>query len=116
MDIQSVTVEPWLSLELPREEVKATLQYLAHKARKPVSFRWYTEGEGYSPQSVSVRNGKEIRFVELLDVTRSGDEKLSFLNLHFVAHDTPIVATKGSDLYLWMPCVEENGNRVWSAP
>ena len=55
MDIQTVSLEPWPTMQLPREEVKATLQYLAHKTKKPVSFRWYTEGEGYSPQSVSVR-------------------------------------------------------------
>ena len=55
MDIQPVTLESWPTMQVPREEVKATLQYVAHKAKKPVSFRWYTEGEGYSPQSVSVR-------------------------------------------------------------
>jgi hypothetical protein len=67
-------------------------------------------------------NGKEIRSVELLDVTRSGEEmtlvfdpkylthalKLGFLTLHFFAPNKPIIATKGSDLYLWMPCVEES--------
>ena len=57
-------------------------------------------------------NGKEIRSMELLDLTRSGEDmmllfdpkyllhalKLGFLNLHFFAHDKPILATKGSDL------------------
>ena len=67
-------------------------------------------------------NGKEIRSVELIDVTRSGEDmtllcdpkyllhalKLGFLTLQFFAPSKPIVATKGSDLYLWMPCVEES--------
>jgi hypothetical protein len=67
-------------------------------------------------------NGKEIRSMELLDVTRSGEEmtllfdpnyltdalKLGFLTLHFFAPHKPIIATRGSDLYLWMPCVEES--------
>ena len=55
MDIQSVTLEPWPTFELPKEEVKATLQFLAHKTQKPVSFRCYKEDEGYTPQAVSVR-------------------------------------------------------------
>jgi hypothetical protein len=42
-------------MHLPQSEVKATLQFLAHKTRKPVSFGWYTEDEGYSDQAVSVR-------------------------------------------------------------
>ena len=54
MDIHPVTLESWPTMQLPPEEVKATLQYLAHKAQKPVSFRWYTEGEGYTPNGVSV--------------------------------------------------------------
>ena len=67
-------------------------------------------------------DGKEIRSMELLDVTRSGEDmtllcdpkyllralKLGFLTLHFFAPNKPILATKGSDLYLWMPCVEES--------
>jgi hypothetical protein len=39
MDIQAVSLEPWPTMQLPREEVKATLQFLAHKTKKPVSFR-----------------------------------------------------------------------------
>jgi hypothetical protein len=67
-------------------------------------------------------NGKEIKSMELIDMTCSGEEmtlsfdpkyllhalKLGFLNLHFFAPTKPIIATKGSDLYLWMPCVEES--------
>jgi hypothetical protein len=67
-------------------------------------------------------DGKEIRSMELLDVTRSGEDmtllfdpkyllhalKLGFLTLQFFAPNKPILATKGSDLYLWMPCVEES--------
>ena len=66
-------------------------------------------------------DGKEVRSTELLDVTRSGEEmtllfdpkyllhalKLGFLTLHFFAPNRPVVATKGTDLYLWMPVFEE---------
>ncbi len=55
MAIPDIRIDTWPKLLLPREEIKATLQYLAHKTGKPVSFRWFTENEGYSDQSVSVR-------------------------------------------------------------
>lgn len=64
---------------------------------------------------------KELRSLELPDLALTGDDltvifdpeyllhalKLGFLRLHFFAPNKPIIATKGSDLYLWMPCVEE---------
>jgi len=52
-----ITIEQWPTMALPKEEIKATLQYLAFKARRPVTFRPYCEGEGYSGESVSVRVG-----------------------------------------------------------
>ncbi len=55
MQIPDVIIETWPNMVLPQSEVKAVLQYLAHKAKKPVTFRWYAEDEGYSDQSVSVR-------------------------------------------------------------
>ena len=51
------------------------------------------------------------RLKQLLDGTNADTRlslKLGFLILHFFAPNKPILATKGSDLYLWMPCVEEN--------
>ena len=55
MQTPNVIVEAWPNMILPQNEIKATLQYLAYKAKKAITFRWYTEDEGYSDQSVSVR-------------------------------------------------------------
>ncbi len=55
MKLPEVTIEAWPQMVLPRQEIQQTLQYLAHKTQKPVTFRWYTENEGYSDQSVSVQ-------------------------------------------------------------
>jgi hypothetical protein len=57
MDIPQITIEQWPTMALPKEEIQAALQYLAFKARRPVTFRPYREGEGYSADSVSVRVG-----------------------------------------------------------
>jgi hypothetical protein len=38
--------------------------------------------------------------------------KLGFLTMDLFAPDQPILATKASDLYLWMPCVEESAAPV----
>jgi len=76
MDIQSVTLEPWPTLELPKDEVKATLQFLAHKTKKPVSLRRYTKEEGYSNQTVSVQvfvNDSVAATYSLNHVTLNGE-------------------------------------------
>jgi hypothetical protein len=65
--------------------------------------------------------GKEIRSMELDGCTRTGEEmallfdpkyliqalKLGFLTLHGFAPNRPVIATRGSDIYLWMPVVDE---------
>ncbi len=55
MKVSDVSIEPYDGLAFPRNELKASLLYLAHKTQKPITFRWFTEGEGYSDCSVSVR-------------------------------------------------------------
>jgi hypothetical protein len=55
MNLPEIMVESWQGLTLIKEDILPSLQYLAHKTKKPVTFRWYTEDEGYSDQSVSVR-------------------------------------------------------------
>ena len=65
--------------------------------------------------------GKEIRSMELDGCTRTGEEmtllfdpkyliqslKLGFLTLHGFAPNRPVIATRGSDIYLWMPVFDE---------
>jgi len=53
--IPAITIESWSTMALPQDELRNTLLYLAYKVDKPVSFRWYSQDEGYSPDSVSVR-------------------------------------------------------------
>jgi DNA polymerase III sliding clamp (beta) subunit (PCNA family) len=67
-------------------------------------------------------DSKELRSLELLDLTRTGEDlvaifdpkyllhalKMGLLTFHFFTPGKPIIATQGSDLYLWMPCIEEN--------
>lgn len=67
------------------------------------------------------KDEKEIRSVEMPEAVSTGNlpsimfdpkfliaaMRMGFLNVHFTALNKPIVATKGSDIYLWMPCVEE---------
>jgi len=55
MNLPEIMAESWQGLTLSKEDILPSLQYLAHKTQKPVTFRWYTEDEGYSDQSVSVR-------------------------------------------------------------
>jgi len=55
MYLPEIIVEPWKGQALPKEDILPSLQYLAYKTQKPVTFRWYTENEGYSDQSISVR-------------------------------------------------------------
>jgi hypothetical protein len=66
--------------------------------------------------------GKEIRSMELDGCTRTGEEmallfdpkyliqalKLGFLTLHGFAPNRPVIATRGSDIYLWMPIFDED--------
>ena len=65
--------------------------------------------------------GKEIRSMELDGCSRTGEEmslifdpkyfiqslKLGFLTLHGFAPNRPIIAARGSDIYLWMPIFDE---------
>lgn len=53
--VPAITIYPWPDLAVPKEEIQNVLTYLAYKTGKPVTFRWYTEDEGYSENSVSVR-------------------------------------------------------------
>jgi hypothetical protein len=42
-------------MAIPEMEIQNILTFLAYKTNKPVTFRWYTEDEGYSENSTSVR-------------------------------------------------------------
>ena len=42
-------------MDIPKSEIQNILTYLAYKTNKPVTFRWYSEDEGYCQNSVSVR-------------------------------------------------------------
>jgi hypothetical protein len=53
--IPSITIHTWLSMAIPKNEIQSILTYLAYKTNKPVTFRWYSEDEGYCENSVSVR-------------------------------------------------------------
>jgi hypothetical protein len=53
--IPPITVYRWPSLVMPEAEIRNILTYLAYKTGKPVTFRWYSEDEGYSENSISVR-------------------------------------------------------------
>lgn len=53
--IPSITVHTWPTMAIPKMEIQNILTFLAYKANKPVTFRWYTEDEGYSENSISVR-------------------------------------------------------------
>ena len=50
-----VTIYQWPKLAIPKTEIQNILTYLAYKTGKAVTFRWYTEDEGYSENSVSIR-------------------------------------------------------------
>jgi len=53
--IPPITIDSWSNLAIPRDEIQNIFTYLAYKTDKPVTFRRYTEDEGYSENSVSVR-------------------------------------------------------------
>ena len=53
--IPLVTIDSWPNLAIPVDEIKNILTYLAYRTDKPVTFRWYSEYEGYSYNSISVR-------------------------------------------------------------
>jgi hypothetical protein len=50
-----ITIYRWSSLAMPEAEIRNILTYLSYKTNRPVTFRWYSEDEGYSENSVSVR-------------------------------------------------------------
>jgi len=53
--IPSITVHTWPNMAIPEMEIQSILTFLAYKTNKPVTFRWYTEDEGYCENSISVR-------------------------------------------------------------
>lgn len=53
--IPSITMGTWPTMAIPRTEIQNILTFLAYRTNKPVTFRRYTEDEGYSENSVSVR-------------------------------------------------------------
>jgi len=53
--IPSITINPWPELAVPGTEIQNILTFLTYKTNKPVTFRQYTEDEGYSENSISVR-------------------------------------------------------------
>ena len=53
--IPSITMDTWPTMAIPRTEIQNILTFLAYRTNKPVTFRRYTEDEGYSENSVSVR-------------------------------------------------------------
>lgn len=53
--IPSITIHTWPSMAIPKMEIQNILTFLAYKTNKPVTFRWYTEDEGYCENSISVR-------------------------------------------------------------
>jgi len=53
--IASITTDTWPTMAIPRTEIQNILTFLAYRTNKPVTFRRYTEDEGYSESSVSVR-------------------------------------------------------------
>jgi hypothetical protein len=42
-------------MAIPKAKIQNILTFLAYKTNKPVTFRWYTEDEGYPENSISVR-------------------------------------------------------------
>jgi hypothetical protein len=53
--IPPITIYRWPTLAVPDSEIRDSLTYLAYKVNKPVTFRQYSDDEGYSENSVSVR-------------------------------------------------------------
>ncbi len=53
--VPPVTIHTWPTMAIPKMEIQNILTFLAYKTNKPVTFRWYTEDEGYSENSISVR-------------------------------------------------------------
>jgi len=53
--IPTITVHTWPNMAIPKIEIQNILTFLAYKAGKPVTFRLFTEDEGYSEASISVR-------------------------------------------------------------
>ena len=53
--ISTITVHTWPTMAIPKLEIQNILTFLAYKTSKPVTFRWFTEDEGYSENSISVR-------------------------------------------------------------
>lgn len=52
--IPSITVHTWSNMAIPKMEIQNILTFLAYKTNKPVTFRLFTEDEGYSENSISV--------------------------------------------------------------
>jgi hypothetical protein len=53
--VPPITIYSWPEMAIPEDEIKNILTYLVYKTGKPVTFSQYTEDEGYSENSVSVR-------------------------------------------------------------
>jgi len=74
--VPPVTIYTWPKLAVPRTEIQYVLTFLAYKTNKPVTFRWYTEDEGYSENSISVRVAVTdgIRGTSKTDTVRLGEK------------------------------------------
>ncbi len=53
--LPSIMIDPWPTLAVPVNEIKNILSYLAYKTNKQVTLRQYSDDEGYSQNSISVR-------------------------------------------------------------
>jgi len=50
-----ITLYAWPRLAVPQTEIRNILTFLSYKTNRPVTFRLFTEDEGYSESSISVR-------------------------------------------------------------
>ena len=75
--VPPITIYPWPKLAVPRTEIQNILTFLAYRTNKPVTFRRYTEDEGYSENSISVRIAVTdgIRKISKTDTIRLGEKK-----------------------------------------
>lgn len=74
--IPSITIHTWPTMAIPKSEIHNILTFLVYKTNKPVTLRCYSEDEGYSETSISVRMAVSdgVRKTSKTDTIRLGEK------------------------------------------
>jgi len=111
--IPSITIHTWPNMAIPKAEIQNVLTFLAYKANRPVTFRWYSEDEGYSENSISVRIAlaDSVRKTSRTDAVRLGKKLCTLSESQVTVEidvDVPEEKRVLGDDFLTLACVDHN--------